>query len=135
MGRLFLLLMCVLGGALYFPETRVRLVERVEPLLGPVLSPLKISSTKDEMRYIARDLQEHERIYRKVPKDATSFQSWLMGRYAAEDNYLDSWGNVYEYQLWPDSFAIRSRGPDERVHTVDDLSENRGRIPRKDRRN
>lgn len=134
MGRLFLLLMVVLGAALYFPESRERLINRVEPLLGPVLEPLHVSSTTEEMRQIARDLQEHERLYRRIPEDPTAFRSWMLDQYATETNYHDSWGRVYDYQLWPDSFAVRSDGPDGSPRTVDDLHVTRPRISRRDRR-
>ena len=134
MGRLLLLLLVVLGGALYFPETRARLLDRVQPLTEPLMRPIKVGSTREELRQVGRDLAEVERRFGRIPRDRDAFRDWLYDQYATEENIRDSWGGVYGYQLWPDSFAIRSDGPDGTERTGDDIVVVRPRVPRRDRR-
>jgi hypothetical protein len=57
---------------------------------------------------------------------------WLEYRYSADDLRQDPWGTVYQLQVWADSIAIVSYGPDRTRSTDDDfqvvtLRERRGR--------
>ena len=134
MGRLFLLGLVALGAALYFPDTRAQLLDVAAPYVEPLVRPIKVSSTKEELRQISVDLAGSERLYGKMPRDAGAFQNWLHNQYATEDNTQDAWGGSYLYQLWPDSFAISSAGPDLTERTDDDLQVVRPRQSRRRRR-
>ncbi|MGI9625864.1 MAG: hypothetical protein ACR2QM_03435 [Longimicrobiales bacterium] len=121
MGKLFLFMLVVLGAALYFPDSRARLVSRVEPLIEPALAPIRLRETKSELKKIAQDLQGYERFYDKVPTNDDMFRNWLYNQYLAPSNYQDSWGREFGYRVWPDSFAIVSAGPDQNFMTADDM--------------
>lgn len=127
MGKLFLLALVVFGAALYFPETRARLIEKLDPVIQPALGPIRAGSTKEELRQIAQDLQGHERLYDRLPVNEELFRKWLYNQYAAPSNYQDSWGTEFGFRLWPDSFAVVSAGPDRTFNTGDDLSVTRAR--------
>ena len=128
MGRLFLLLLVVLGGALYFPETRANLIQTVGPIIEPALGPIRLRETQAELKKIAEDLQGHERFYDKVPTNPDMFRGWLYNQYAAPSNYQDSWGREFGYKVWPDSFAILSAGPDGTFNSPDDLRATKRRL-------
>ena len=128
MGKLFLLLLVVLGAALYFPETRADLIARVEPVIEPALGPIRLRETQAELKKIAEDMSRHERLYDRVPTNPDMFRSWLYTQYVAPSNYEDAWGREFSYKIWPDSFAILSSGPDKTWNTPDDLSSARERV-------
>lgn len=122
MGRLFVLALIALGAALYFPNTRATVIERLDPIIQPALGPLRVGSTKEELRQIANDLQGYERLYDKVPSNPDAFRQWLYSQYAAPSNYVDSWGTEFYFKIWPDSFGVVSAGPDRVPNTEDDLT-------------
>lgn len=134
MGKLFLLALVVFGAALYFPETRARLIERLDPIIQPALGPIRVGSTREELRQIAQDLQGHERLYDRLPVNDELFRQWLYNQYVAPSNYQDSWGSGFGFSLWPDSFAVLSAGPDRIFNTEDDLRVTRPRSRRGRRR-
>ncbi len=127
MGRLFVIALVAFGAALYFPETRASVIERLDPIIQPALGPIRVGSTKEELRQIAQDLQGYERLYDKVPSNPESFRQWLFSQYALPSNYQDSWGSEFFYKVWPDSFGVVSAGPDRAANTDDDLMVTRRR--------
>jgi hypothetical protein len=132
-GKLFLLALVVLGAGLYFPETRARLIDRLDPIIQPALAPIRAGSTREELRQIAQDLQGHERLYDRLPANAELFRQWLYNQYVAPSNYQDSWGSEFGFAIFPDSFSVVSAGPDRSFNTGDDLRVTRPRA-RKGRR-
>ena len=128
MGKLFLLALVALGAALYFPDTRAKLIDKLDPVIQPALGPLRMASTREELRQIAQDLQGHERLTDKVPSNGEMFRKWLYDQYATPDNYQDSWGSEFRYKVSKDSFAVISPGPDRTPNTADDLSVSRARF-------
>lgn len=127
MGKLFLLALVVFGAALYFPETRARLIHRLDPIIQPALAPIRAGSTREELRQIAQDLQGHERLYDRLPANTELFRQWLYNQYVAPSNYQDSWGSEFGFAIFPDSFAVVSAGPDRSFNTGDDLRVTRPR--------
>lgn len=128
MGKLFLLFLVALGAALYFPDTRAKLIDRLDPVIQPALGPLRAGSTREELRQIAQDLQGYERLTDKVPTNGEAFRKWLYDQYATASNYQDSWGSEFRYRVSQDSFAVVSPGPDRTLNTGDDLSVSRVRF-------
>ena len=54
-----------------------------------------------------------------LPTNRT-WNAWLTENFSG-DATTDPWGKLYSYQAWPDSFAIRSDGPDGESNTEDDV--------------
>lgn len=121
MGRLILLMILGLVVAMYFPDSRAMILEKGAPVLTPVFR----WSAQAEMEEIARGVQENESVYRALP-DRRGWVRWIEERYAG-DASRDPWGNLYQFEVKEDSFAILSWGPDRVQKTGDDLREVRVR--------
>jgi hypothetical protein len=83
------------------------------------------------MGQVGRNVIEHERLTGQLP-DRRNWVGWLDSRYSTDDLRQDPWGTVYQLQVWADSVAIVSYGPDRTRSTDDDfqvvtLRERRGR--------
>ena len=115
MFKLILFLLVALGASLYFPESRVVVLEKASPVLNPVLG----WSTTGEMKKIVRDLATHERTYERLP-ELKVFPRWLELKYQGGST-TDSWGNDYVFRVWADSFAVVSGGADGLVGSGDDV--------------
>ena len=124
MFKIILVLAALLGAALYFPQTRPRVLEVAAPVLDPVLT----WSTRGEMNRLARDLEQQERSSRWLPPGRQDWSEWLEREYQGGDATTDAWGSAYGYELRRDSFAIISYGPDEERGTEDDVRVARQRI-------
>lgn len=116
MTRLFLLIVLGLLSWLYFDETRVILLDVAEPVVLPVLR----WSTEEEMRQVARNVVEHERLTGQLP-DGSAWLDWLDYRYSAEEIKRDPWGTIYQLETSGDSVWILSYGPDRVRSTEDDF--------------
>lgn len=131
MFKVILFLLVALGAALYFPESRVVVLDTAAPVLNPVFE----WSTKGEMRKITRDLATFERSWESLPSP-NAFPDWLSKKYHSDAAFKDSWGHPYTLQAGPDSFSVVSPGIDGMPNTPDDLrvSEQRAPSTRKRRR-
>lgn len=116
MTRLFLLIVLGILSWLYFDETRVMLLDVAEPVVLPVMR----WSTEEEMRQVARNVVEHERLTGQLP-DGSAWLDWLDYRYSAEEIKRDPWGTVYQLETSGDSVWILSYGPDRVRSTEDDF--------------
>ncbi|MDX1647147.1 MAG: hypothetical protein R3304_08375 [Longimicrobiales bacterium] len=116
MTRLFLLFIACILTWLYFDETRRILLDVAEPIALPVLR----WSTEDEMRQMARNVVEHERLTGELPS-GPAWLGWLDYRYAAGDMKRDPWSSVYQLEFSEDSVWILSLGPDRVRATADDF--------------
>lgn len=116
MNRLLLLLLLALLTWYYFPETRAMLMDAAEPLVLPVLR----WSTEEEMRQVARNVVEQERLTGQLPSGA-AWLGWLDYRYAGEDIKRDPWGTLYQLEVSEDSVWVLSYGPDRTRDTDDDF--------------
>lgn len=116
--KLFLLLLVALGLALYFPESRVWVLERAAPVVNPVLR----TATQSEMDKIVTAMQQHARENFGRYPDTKSFPAWLEGKYSG-GGARDSWGNTYELEdlRRERKMRIRSWGPDGLRDTGDDM--------------
>ena len=121
MGKLFLLAIIGLAVALYFPESRATVLEKGEPVLRPML----VWNAEREIEEIIRGLQQVENVERRLP-DKREWAKWLDGHYTG-DASTDAWGNVYQYEVQDDSFAVASNGPDRALKTEDDIRDVRVR--------
>ena len=101
---------------LYFEETRVMLLDVAEPVVLPVMR----WSTEEEMRQVARNVVEHERLTGQLP-DGSGWLEWLDYRYSAEEIKRDPWGTIYQLETSGDSVWILSYGPDRVRSTEDDF--------------
>lgn len=117
MTRLFLLLVLAVAVWYYFPETRAMLVDVAEPVIVPV----KRWSTEEEMRQVARNVVEHERLTGEMPSGARWLE-WLDYRYSGDEIKRDPWGSVYQLEVSRDSVRIVSLGKDRIRGTDDDFS-------------
>ncbi|MDX1495353.1 MAG: hypothetical protein R3253_14900 [Longimicrobiales bacterium] len=116
MSRLFLLLVLALLVWIYFPETRAMLMDVAEP----VVLPVQRWSTEEEMRQVARNVVEHERLTGEMPSGARWLE-WLDYRYSGDEIKLDPWGSPYQLETSSDSVWILSMGPDRIRATPDDF--------------
>lgn len=124
MFKIIVVLLALLGAALYFPSTRPVVLETAAPILDPVLR----WSTRGEMNRLARDLEQMERTSRRLPEPREQWPAWLEREYQGGEAALDAWGTPYAYILWPDSFAILSHGPDQARGSGDDVRVSRPRL-------
>ena len=127
MSRLFLLVLLGVTATYYFPDSRQMLLEFAAPVVAPAVK----WSTKGEMGQVGRNVIEQERLTGQLP-DRRNWVGWLDSRYSTDDLRQDPWGTVYQLQVWADSVAIVSYGPDRTRSTDDDfqvvtLRERRGR--------
>ena len=128
MGKLILFLVLGLGAALYFPVTRPAVLDKLAPVINPILT----WQTRGEMGQITRELQMINREGQDLPEPGRDFEAWMDRNFQGGDRQ-DAWGNPYTLVLWPDSFGISSKGPDLEVNTGDDILET-ALIPRQRRR-
>ncbi len=116
MGKIILLAILAIAVGFAVPTTRPMLLEKV----SPVLYPLHSWQTMGEMEEIAREIGSFERTYYKLPVQRASFTRWLERNFV-EETAFDTWGTGYVLDVWPDSFAVKSAGPDKEIGTEDDL--------------
>lgn len=116
MSRLFLLIVLAVVVWIYFPETRAMLVDVAEP----VVVPIKRWSSEEEMRQVARNVVEHERLTGEMPEGA-AWLIWLDYRYSGDDIKRDPWGSVYQLETSRDSVWVLSLGKDRVRATEDDF--------------
>src|SRR5947208_2868391 len=102
MGRLILLVVLGLAVALYFPDSRAALMEKGEPVLRPIFQ----WNAKREMEQIAGAIQDEEEERQRLP-DRRDYVKFLQEHFT-DDVMRDPWGNIYNYEIKPDSFAIIS---------------------------
>ncbi len=112
-----LILLIVLGfvAALYFPNSRQAMIEIADPVIQPVL----VWSAEREMERLSQGVRLQAREDFTLPTNRT-WNAWLTENFSG-DATTDPWGELYAYQAWADSFAIRSDGPDGESDTEDDL--------------
>lgn len=116
--KLLLLLLVVLGAAVYFPESRAWILDHSRPVVNPILR----TATESEMDKIVTDLKQHARENLGRMPDTRQFEAWLEATYAAGGS-RDAWDSPYQLEdLRRDRrMRIRSWGPDRLRGTDDDL--------------
>ena len=115
MSRLFLMIVLGISAAVYFPDSRQAIIDRAMPVLTPLLT----RGANNEMGSIAGKLLDYDQIGRPLP-NRRQWLRWLEDNFPGESS-VDPWGNVYQFYLWADSFAIFSYGPDKERGTEDDV--------------
>jgi len=112
-----LILLIILGfvAALYFPDSRQSLINTAMPVLEPVY----VWSAEREITDLITSVRREARGTSGLPA-TRSWNAWLTANFTG-DITTDPWGKTYSYQAWPDSFAIRSDGPDGQTDTEDDI--------------
>ena len=121
MGKLILIMIVGLAAAMYFPDTRAVLLEKGEPVLRPVF----VWSAQREIDEIIRGVQQTENSERRLP-ERRKWVRWVESRYAGNAS-RDPWGNLYQFEVQDDSFAVSSYGPDREMKTEDDIRDVRVR--------
>ncbi len=117
MGKLFLVLLALLGAGLYFPESREVIVERTRPILNPGYRWM----TVQQMERILLDLGNHEGSRGELPRGPGEFDAWLNARYPQESSRQDAWGTRYRMEVSGAAVRVISAGPDGEFDTEDDL--------------
>jgi hypothetical protein len=120
-GRLILLIILGLCVGFYFPDSRAMILDKGEPVLRPFLE----WNAMREAETIAAGVQQQETSELRLPSKG-EWLKWLDSHYAG-DAARDPWGNLYQYEIQPDSFAISSNGPDRVRKTADDIRDVRVR--------
>lgn len=128
MGKLFVVLVLLLGAGLYFPNTRPVILEWASPVINPALT----WQTRSEMGQVTRKLQLINREGQQLPEPGQEFSDFLVRTFQGGSS-RDAWGNEYYLVVWPDSVGVVSRGPDLEINTADDVVET-ARIQRQRRR-
>lgn len=128
LGKIFVILVLLLGAGLYFPSTRPAILD----FLSPVINPALVWQTRSEMAQITRRLQMINREGQPIPAQGQEFSEWMVGTFQGGSSQ-DAWGNEYTLVTWPDSVGVVSRGPDLEINTPDDVMET-ARIQRQRRR-
>ncbi len=116
MFKVVLFLLVLLGAALYFPQTRLVVVDT----LGPVVNPVLIWQTKGEIERIGRELQTLAREGSDLPPPGESFENWMSKNFLGGAK-TDAWGMGYSMRVWRDWVTIVSNGPDKEIDTADDI--------------
>ena len=122
-GRLFILLVAVVGVGLYFPGSRAFMVDWSQP----VLEPGERWMTRQELRQIATDLDQFTEGRGAAPLRRGEFDSWLDRRYPQASSRVDSWDTRYSAEVSRSEVLVISAGPDRRFGTADDLEWERSR--------
>ena len=113
--RLILLVILGFVAALYFPDSRQAMIDRTMPVIEPVL----IWNAEREIEEISRIVRREARETYQLP-ETRAWASWLAANFTG-NAATDPWGNTYSYRAWPDSFSIRSDGPDRLFNSEDDV--------------
>ncbi len=113
--RLILLIILGFVASLYFPESRQMMIDKAMPVVQPML----IWSAEREIEELSRSVRREARETFQLPQ-TRQWNAWLAANFTG-DAAMDPWGTTYSYQAWPDSFAIRSNGPDGEIGSQDDL--------------
>ncbi len=118
MFKLIIVLLVVLGVALYFPRSRAWVLDHAQPVVNPILR----TATQSEMEKIVGDLQQHARENFGRYPDRKQFTSWLEDQYSGGGS-RDSWDTLYELEdlRRERNMQIRSYGPDQLRDTPDDI--------------
>ena len=117
MWRILLVLLVGLGVALYIPESRVVVLDTIQP----VVDPFHQWRTEQEMSQIAGDLEAQRSLMGDLPQRDEEFRRWLEERYRDDALHQDAWGRTYRLEVAGDSFHVVSAGPDEEFGTDRDL--------------
>ena len=113
--RLILLIILGFVAALYFPDSRQAMYNGAMPVIEPVL----IWSAEREIEELSRIVRREARETYQLP-ETRAWASWLTVNFSGNAT-TDPWGKTYYYQAWPDSFEIRSDGPDGQHGSQDDI--------------
>ena len=119
--RLILLIILGFVAALYFPDSRQAMMNLPMPIIEPVL----IWNAEREIEEISRIVRRDARETYQLP-ETRAWESWLTANFTGNAT-TDPWGKTYSYKAWPDSFSIRSDGPDRLFGTEDDVKFTRHR--------
>ena len=114
-GRLVLVIILGFVAAVYFPESREMMIEKTMPVIQPML----IWNAEREMEELSRVVRREARETYQLPQ-SRGWDAFVMANFTA-DAATDPWGKTYAYRAWPDSFSIRSYGPDGEMGNTDDL--------------
>jgi hypothetical protein len=114
--KLILLIILWIVVAYYFPDTRRLAKEWTRPLWLPLIE----WNAKKEMEQVGEDAVAEEVKTGKLP-DPRRWLQWLDYRYPGGGMARDPWGSTYALQVWADSIAIVSYGPDRVGGTDDDF--------------
>ena len=114
-GRLILLIILGFVTAMYFPDSREMMIDKTMPVIQPML----IWNAEREIEELSRGVRREQRQTYQLPP-TRQWSAWLATNFTG-DAATDPWGTTYSYQAWPDSFAIRSDGPDGERGSPDDL--------------
>ena len=128
MFKIFVILICLLAAAFYFPKTRPVVLDTLAPVINPGLA----WQSRNEMKEILRALRVRNQAGRELPARGRSFSVWMEAQYPGGRG-MDAWGTPYSLKTWSDSIGVLSNGPDLEVNTEDDLLETT-RIERQRRR-
>ncbi len=113
--RLILLIILGVVAALYFPDSRRVVMDEAMIVAQPVL----IWSAEREIEVLSRAVRREARETYQLPQ-VRGWNTWILANFTG-DAGTDPWGKTYSYQVWADSFAIRSDGPDGQRGNRDDL--------------
>ena len=113
--KLMLRIVLGFGAALYLPNRRQVRIEMADPVIQPVL----VWSAEREIGRLSQGVRLQAREKFTLPTNRT-WNAWLTENFSG-DATTDPWGKLYSYQAWPDSFEIRSDGPDGERGGGDDL--------------
>jgi hypothetical protein len=113
--RLILLIILGFVAALYFPDSRQAMYNFTMPVIEPVL----VWEAEREIEELSRVVRREARETYQLP-ETRSWSTWLTINFSANVS-IDPWGKQYYYQSWPDSFLIRSDGPDRIRGSLDDI--------------
>lgn len=91
----------------------------VDGPLTPVLTPYRRLETQSEMGEIMRALISHRNRGFPAPNEA-ELPAFMAGA-RLDSTATDVWGTRYNVLIQPDSFYLRSAGPDGELQTNDDI--------------
>ncbi len=114
--RLILLIILGFVAALYFPDSRQAIYNFTMPVIEPVL----VWEAEREIEELSRGVRREARETYQLP-ETRAWASWLTVNFSGNAT-TDPWGKGYSYRAWPDSFRIRSDGPDRLYGSEDDIA-------------
>ena len=85
----------------------------------PVIEPMLVWNAEREIEELSRIVRREARETYQLP-ETRSWPSWLTVNFSGNAT-TDPWGKTYDYEAWPDSFSIRSDGPDRLRGNEDDI--------------
>jgi hypothetical protein len=113
MGKLFFIVLVILGAVIAIPASR----DRIADYVNPVVDGFRAKMVPSRLEVMADQLDVRIQRGQGLPGN---FEGWLRRDFSAVP--VDPWGNVWYLDVGRRGYTVGSMGPDGRKNTDDDIT-------------